>query len=377
MLKTDNLLLLMKMGGADPIEFARKLMNEHRLSVHHGYAFACAGSSWLRVSSKESQTKKQYEAEAWEQLGIDNLVASSSSSVVSVVGLATGDGPGEVELIRNILRENYTVHYLAIDLSPMLLAAHIETIREVFDKELKDGRLLAAGVLGDVFYLGSLLEAARAEFEIRGVLSGADQFLPVNSPLVGTYLGNCLGNDSAGREGEILSVIRRTFPSNRPVAFIIGISVMRSEPDYYSHGVDDFMLQVPNYLHKELKIITSRRDESSRKPEEFTLPTNADEIEERFPAVTPQSYTNSGIEGQIYNFYYKLAFDLEMPIEALMIPASTAILLYSVTKFRPFTLATYLKNNGYGVLYTPEYQTHIETQFGPREYAVLAATINS
>jgi hypothetical protein len=243
----NNIILSIELGGGDPLEFARALMTERRLPIYYGYTFSCAASTWLKAASKEAEIRKNYEADAWERLKLNDLVSNSNSSVVGVVGLATGEGLGEIELLRRILADGYTVHYLGVDLSPVLLVAHIEMIREVFDKELKEGRLLCAGVLGDVFDdLSKTLARARTEFQIRGVIADDREFLPSDSFLLVTYLGNCLGNNSTGCEKKIYSIVAETFASHRgPLVMIAGVSVMRSEADYYNSTFGAFLLEIP------------------------------------------------------------------------------------------------------------------------------------
>jgi hypothetical protein len=372
--RLDNIIFLVDFGGGDPSEFARVLVSEHRLPIYYGYTFSCAAVSWLKASSKEAETRKQYEADAWEHLKLNDLVASSSSSVVGLLGLAAGEGLGEIELLRKIFREGYTVHYLAIDLSPVLLMAHIETIREVFDQELKEGRLLCAGVLGDVFIdLDKSLAMARAEFKRRGVISDKKEFISNDSLLLITYFGNCLGNNTADCEKQIFSILSKTFTSHHsPLVMIIGVSVMRSEPDYYSPSFAAFLLEVPQYLLKDLKILHSNRPDLSTSPGEFVIQVDKGHCE-RLSPVIPKSYRSDGIEGQIYDFKYNLAFDLEMPSSGLTVPANTTISLYAVTKFKPETLARSLEDDKFAVIYDPNYHKRIDTEFGVREYAVFIA----
>jgi hypothetical protein len=376
MRKLNNIVLLAEFGGGDPIEFARVLMNEHRLPLYYGYTFSCTASSWLKASSKEAETRKHYEAGAWKRLKLNELAADSLSisSPVGVLGLATGEGLGEIELLRNILAEGHTVHYLAIDLSPVLLVTHIETVREVFDQELKEGRLLCAGVVGDVFEdLTKSLCMARAEFKRRGVIAREEEFLADDSLLLMTYLGNCLGNNSAACEKKMFSIITEALTSHSsPLVMIVGVSVMRAEPDHYSPTFSAFLLEIPRYLHKDLEIFRSNKPRNDTSPEEFVIQICTDQCE-RLPAVAPKSYASNGIEGQIYNFDYRLAFDLEMPSLGLTVPANTTISLYTVTKFRPETLAKSLENDGFTAIYDPSYHRCIQTEFGIREYAVFAA----
>ncbi len=94
----------------------------------------------------------------------------------------------------------------------------------------------------------------------------------------------------------------------------------------------------------------------------------------RMPGVALRDYTFRAIEGQIYDFYYKLDYDLEYPAENRIVDAGTSLLLYSVTKFEPAGLVSFLKGLGYAVTYDPLYHERIDTEFGPREYTVMLAS---
>ncbi|HEX8175075.1 MAG TPA: hypothetical protein VF543_08150, partial [Pyrinomonadaceae bacterium] len=100
--KLKNIALLIEFGGGDPFEFARIIMTEYRLPLYYSYTFSCTAATWLKATSKEAEIRKNYEADAWERLKLNDLVANSSSSVIGVVGLATGEGLGEIELLRRI-----------------------------------------------------------------------------------------------------------------------------------------------------------------------------------------------------------------------------------------------------------------------------------
>jgi hypothetical protein len=379
-------------------EIAQHLMENQSLPFYALYYLPRSACWWVTFSSKEAEDRKQYEADAWDQLGISDLFATAPSSVVGVVGLATGEGLGEIELIRNILTENYTVHYLAIDLSPVLLAAHIETIREVFDQELKEGLLFVAGVLVDVFSeLDKALLRARSKFVSTGVFSREDDFIPANCPVVASFLGNCLGNDAPDREAIIFQSVAKAFPSNRPLAILVGVSVMRTvngqpEPDVYTRSVDDFLLQTPHHLLSNIRILRSKcqlktESEISRLPyPEFLLPEDSDGSDElesassrkrRSPSVVAKPYTAShGIEGHIYRFYYRLDFDLEMPRKRLRLPAGTDIALYTIIKYNVASLVEGIKRRRFKVNYRDDYHLSLGSNNVKREYAVFVAYLD-
>ena len=374
--KLNNIAVIIRHWESNPRGYAKFLLREHHLPHSLGYAFTCSASSWLSLQGKEAKARKQYEAGAWEELKLNELVGSSGSAVVGVVGLAVGEGLGEIELLRKMLNEGYTVHYLAVDLSPVLLTAHIETVRETLHQQLCEGRLICAGLTGDVFDdLPELVSMARGEFQRRGVIKHAEEFLPKGSPLMATYLGTCLGNDAPGREKLIFSTVAQTFTAHRPLLIVVGVSVMRPQPDTYSHSFSSFLLQTPLHIHKDLDILRSGKPPSSNEPDEFEVPADG-RAGERLLPVRPCDYSSpQGVEGQIYKFHYRLAFDLDVPGTGLCAPAGTDILLYSITKYNPETLRNFLEREGYAVRYDPGYHLCIETEFGVREYVVFAATL--
>lgn len=370
-----NLALFMDFGGASPSKFAEVLVKEHKLLVNETYAFSCTSSAWLSVSNKEAEARPRYEGAAWNHLHL-NQILTSATPVVNLVGLAVGEGLGEIELLRHALDDDHVVHYLALDLSPVLLAAHVERVREVFAEALAEGRLVCAGFLGNIFTdLERSVRASESEFISRGILSSDDQFLPTCAPLLVTYLGNCLGNDSNDREDLIFDTISSVFLSHK-VSILFGISLMRSSPDKYSQSSADFFLQIPRYLTNDLQVLRSARETTNCEPEEFEICPNSKSKNGRMLPVTPRSYESRGIKGQIYDFFYRLDFDLEFPSQNLKAEAGTKLLLYSVTKFDPEALVRFIQNLGYALIYDPSYHERVETEFGPREYTVMLATHN-
>ncbi|HEX8174369.1 MAG TPA: hypothetical protein VF543_04535, partial [Pyrinomonadaceae bacterium] len=327
------------------------------------------------------------------RLKLNDLVANSSSSVIGVVGLATGEGLGEIELLRRILADGYMVHYLAVDLSPVLLVAHIETIREVFDQELKEGRLLCAGVLSDVFSeLDKAIAQARAKFVLDGILLREEEFMPQSCSVIATYLGNCLGNDAPDRENYIFSSISKAFPNNKPLAILLGVSVVRKvngqyEPDKYTRSFDEFLLQTPHHLLNNIEILRSIKSPWAQNSwNEFTIPDEEPDefLDEkracklrRTPDVVPKPYCAShGIEGHIYRFYYRLDFDLEMPRKKLRIPEGTEISLYTIIKYNMRSLIEGIKKRRFKVLYDENYHQRLEINDVVREYAVFVAYLS-
>lgn len=84
------------------------------------------------------------------------------------------------------------------------------------------------------------------------------------------------------------------------------------------------------------------------------------------------------IEGQIYRFYYKLAFDLKLrkseEQEIRQLPKGTLVLLYNIIKYNMRTLVTGIEKSGlFKIKYDPNYHQVVDTPNGEREYAVFSA----
>jgi hypothetical protein len=393
--ESQNLVIINEPSNENAGEISRAIFERQSLPFHALYYLPRSACWWVTFSSEEAELRKNYEADTWDVLQLGELVASSSSSVVGLVGLAIGEGLGEIELLRRILTDGYTVHYLAVDLSPVLLTAHAETIREAFSQELKDGRLVFAGILVNVFLdLESALTQARAAFKARGTFLRDEEFIPPDCPLLATFLGNCLGNDENIKEDSVFNSITKSFPQNRPLAFLVGVSVMRSESEreVYTRNWDDFLLQTPHHLLQNLGILRSRRPPTGddngayREPEEFILPDDKpgqfkDERarcrEDRCPEVDVSDYSAShGVKGKIYRFNYILSYPLEMVKEKRQLRAGSEIVLYSIIKYDMPSLVRGLEKRQFHVNYNPNYHKSIDTENGRREYAVFVAYLD-
>jgi hypothetical protein len=391
-ISSSNVVLINEPKSEKSGEIADSIFEHQRMPFHALYYLPRSACWWVTFSSEEAEERKNYEADSWDTLQLAELIAASSSPVVGVVGLAIGEGLGEIELLRRILTDGYTVHYLAVDLSPVLLVAHIETVREAFRQELRDGRLVCAGILVDVFLeLEVALGQARTEFKNRGVFMRDDEFIPSDCPVIATFLGNCLGNDESIREDSILKSISKVFPDNRPLALLCGVSVMQAEPDEYSRTWDEFLLQTPHHLLQNLGILRSRRpsgDQSEngfQAPREFILPSEVlkDELSgarnecrlRRCPRVEVEEYNAPhGIKGQVYRFNYYLDYDLEMVRHKKRLPAHSEIVLYSIIKYKMDTLVEGIRKRQFKVNY--EGAKEIKTDNGVRQYAVFLAYLD-
>lgn len=361
-------------------EVANILVEKAILTLPGLYFLEWSARWWETYSSKEAEIRVKYESDAWEKLGIKNRVSSSSSSdqIIGIVGLAPGEGLAEIGLLKKILREsNEIIHYLAIDSSPKLLRDHIGLLKETLTPEIENGRLICAGVVADIFSgLREAVEKVKLEFKAREILKTNHEFLPVTCSMLVTYFGNCLGNNYQDQETEFFSMIQNIF-LNRPLEILVGVSVMRGTPDEYVRNWDDFLLQTPRHLLETKRLLKSLRDPSSADLPEFTLPQDQNK-NERCPAVKPEPYiVRHQIKGQIYRFYYKLAFDLALNTEnpiSRPLPKGTLILLHSIIKYNITTLVSGIRKSGvFNIQYDPNYHQVVDTLNGKREYAVFSA----
>lgn len=378
-IKQDPILLLLEPPVIKAEDIAYELIEKARIPFHALYFLEWSARWWEIFSNDESQIRVQYEVEGWEKLDIKHRILNNPSDIISVVGLAPGEGLAEIELLKKILLENpqKKIHYLAVDLSKRLLRQHINLLRETLATEIHNGRVIGVGIIADIFCnFHVALNRVKNELVNRALINQKNDFLPANSSLLVTYLGNCLGNCYQDQETEIFSIIHSTF-QNRPLEFLVGVSVMRSKPDEYTRDWDDFLLQTPKHLLETNKLLESSREPNSRELTEFNLPITGNNV--RCPSVIPESYiVRHRIEGQIYRFYYKLEYDLNLSFELNKglrpLPKGTLILLYNIVKYDIKTLVNGIEACGlFKIKYDSNYHQIVDTPNGMREYAVFSA----
>lgn len=363
-------------------QVALTLIEKALLSLPGLYFLEWSARWWEAYSSKEAEIRVLYEAGAWEKLGIRNrlLKPQETRQLIGIVGLAPGEGLAEIGLLKKILRENENqqIHYLAIDTSQRLLRDHIGLLKETFTPEIESGRLICAGVVADIFTgLREAVERTRLEFKQREIINTPLDFLPSSCCMLVTYFGNCLGNNHQDQETEFFSLIHSIF-QNRPLEILAGVSVMRPTSDEYIRDWDDFLLQTPRHLLETKKLLNSLQPEGTTEISEFRL-SKDDTQNSRCPPVIPEKYiVRHKIEGQIYRFYYKLAFDLELnnslKHSIRPLPKGTLILLHSIIKYNMKTLVNGIEKSGlFTIIYDEKYHQVVNTSNGKREYAVFSA----
>lgn len=365
------------------IEIAKIFVEKSMLPFNAIYFLDWSARCWEIYSREETEIRVPYEAGALEQLDIKNSILNldNADASISMVSLGPGEGLAEIEILKKMFNDNphKTVHYLAVDSSPRLLRNHIGLLKESLTEQIANGRLLCAGVVADIFLnLRESIRKARNEFKSHGTTQSDNDFIPPSSSLLVTFFGNCLGNDGNNApEAGFFSMIHSIFP-NRPIEILVGVSVMRSYPDHYQRNWDDLLLQIPRHLLHTSKLFESSKEENKNHLPEFELNKKKDNSG-RCPAVIPEQYlSRHQIEGQIYRFYYKLAFDLKLTQyssnEFRYLPCGTLILLYNIIKYNMKTLVSGIEKIGlFKVKYNPNYHQLVKTENGEREYAVFSA----
>lgn len=364
-------------------DIACELIEKSRLPFHSLYFLEWSARWWGIFSHNESQIRVQYECGAWEKLGIKDRLLTNSDECFSFVSLAPGEGLAEIELLKKILSENpkKTIHYLAIDTSQRLLREHVNLLKEALASEISNNRIICVGIIADIFSgITDTLKRVRLELVNKNLIKNKEDFIPAPSSLFVTYLGNCLGNCYQDQETEIFSIIYSAF-SNRPIEFLVGVSVMRKTPDEYKRNWDDFLLQTPKHLLETNKLLESPELPNCSSLPEFSLPTNGSS--NRCPSVIPENYTvRHGIEGQVYRFYYKLEYNLSLaPIlnkGLKYLPSGSLILLYNIVKYNIKTLVDGIKMCGlFEIAYDEKYHQIVNTPNGERDYAVFSAYLSN
>lgn len=381
-LRKKNVLLLDD-PVIDPEEIARIFIEKSILPFNALYFLEWSARCWEVYSRYEVESRVQYETGAWEKLGIkQRLLRKSNDIPMAIISLGPSEGLAEIELIKNIFNSStINIHYLAVDSSPRLLRNHIGLLKETFAAEIVEGRLLAAGIVDFFSNLHEAIKKVRTEFIRRGTIQSENDFLPTSSGVLVTYFGNCLGNDGDSTqdpEVSFFSMIRSVF-QNRPLEILVGVSVMRSQPDEYQRNWGNFLLLAPKYLLTTAYLFESTRKDGSNELPEFMLPEK-DHDDIRCPTIIPEPYfVRHQIKGQIYRFYYRLAFDLKLLKKKLeqkltSLPKGSMILLHNIVKYDMKTLVMGIEKSGlFQVEYDPLYHQVVNTSNGKREYAVFSA----
>lgn len=188
------------------------LMSKRVVPPYSLFYLPRSAALWSVAFAEQGAKRGREEARAWEDFGLKDRLVPSSPDVISVVGMAIGEGYGELNLLRRILSsdDGTVVHYLAVDISPGLLLNHMQHLYLEFSGEIQGGRLVCAGVLADMFDLAPSGEKLATKWDpiwrAREMVSA--DFLPWRSPKIVTYFGNAMGNEDQDSEGRFFELLR-------------------------------------------------------------------------------------------------------------------------------------------------------------------------
>ncbi len=357
----------------DPREIARALLRDGGgLPFASAYAPYRSAAKWLTYASGYSSKKDQYEADSFAAFKLDEVFFRPTVSTVCLVGLATGEGLGEIDLIAHLLVQakpgRQVVHYLGIDSSEFLLAAHAQLVRQRFAEAIAQGRLKVRFAVGDAYDLAGIVEA---------VNPNGDGFLS-QGPIACTFFGNCLGNNEY-HEWDLFRSVLEAFPKSRTCAILTGVSLLRrtaaGKPIQEKYTLDPFWLETPRHLLHELKLLQSLDSKGTVIAPEHNkeFQPSADELKQYIPFGHYE--TAAGIRGVVYRFHYTLKQDLITSDSQERMSKGQAIHVYSIIKYDlPSLLQAVARRNLVVKDPSSEYKTLI-IKSGKEEfhYAVFAA----
>jgi hypothetical protein len=357
------------------------------------YLYPQAVSNYSWYSQVENPDRVGLEARSWELIQ-SRLVGAKSPIAIASLGVSQS-GRGEIELLRSMLDDGHTVHYLALDFSPLLLLGHVITVQEYFRAHLDSGQLVFAAVRGELSHLPNALSRARAEFDRRGFVARktADRsergFFPSAYSKVVTSFVNCIGNEEPGRETEFLASIRRAFPKERSLAIFLGISVkVKNTIEKYPYEWFDFLVQTPRFLFEERRLLTSLDNEGreldppSNEDKEFVLeeppkkrPSNWQAKNCEVESLKNQKNESNSLRYDLYKFWYRLKYRLtDREHRSVVIASEQKIRLYSIMKYDLNSFRGFLEESAYKV--TEIGMIDVTSRLGEkRRYAVVAATV--
>ena len=332
----------------DPKTICHSLLRDGGgLPFANAYSSYRAAAKWLSFSSGYASKKRTYEGESFDAYGLVDKLKLKTCRKLAVVGLACGEGLGEVELLERVLavavRFGIQVEYLAVDTSEFMLLSHSRLIEERFSKKITSQILVPVYVVGDLYKLDRHLLEARNQM--------SESFLK-DCPVLCLFYGNCLGNYEY-HEWDYFRSLMEAFPKSHPLATLVGVSLLRKNekgaPISEKYTLDQFFLETPRHLMYELKLLTSR-DSAGKviplsKGEEFIL--NTEETQKHIPISMYE--TNLGIKGAAYRFYYKLKNNIETWDGEQRMMKGSNIHLYTTIKYDLPSLVSALTNRGWKI----------------------------
>ena len=336
-----------------PEELLRNLFETRVLPFHSLYYLPQSAAWWANYSHEEAAKRHPLEAASWRCFGLHQRL-QSTDRILSVVGLAVGEGRGELAMLQEIIKDldpRVQVHYLAIDLSPGLLLHHAQNLSLEFRHLMSAGRMVCATVVGDIYDLLPSRAADSWDAISRARDLMFPEFLPWQSPMLVTYLGNCMGNEAPDSERRFFDLLRTRLgdkaraahddPSG-PLECVIGVSVNR-EPEKYTLDWENFLLEGPRRLLERGLLRSHGSGRGAFVPKSGGPETQA------------VDYSASlGLTGRRYVFNHVLQHSISASTgtTALMpdrLNEKQAIQLYAITKYDMETMVTLAGDLGFHV----------------------------
>lgn len=367
---------------------ARRLMRDRRMPFYGIYLPLRAVARWVRyseINEEASEQKRKYEGEQCEKLLKEWFSnCKKQDKVLSILGLGLGEGIGEIELIERLLKQGFKIHYCAVDMNPFLLMDHAIRLKYKFGKAIKT-RQLVCSVVTDNFLknLSGALEKIRAKVKERKI---TDDFIPKDSNILVTTLGNVLGNlEDRASEGVYFKKIQDEFEGQN-IAFLIGAGVDQITATGKSveetYELDDLFLATPRYLTYELGILKSNLTNKKAGKEFYIDNKDQFQVKRNFyqgDGLIFDKESESYVKGYIYEFLYTTKKELVMEIEneqSLILPPQTKLLLFNIIKFNLKNLLGFIKFRGLKIENEEQIETlNVGTDKEKRLYVVFAATI--
>jgi len=313
------------------------------LPVHAIYHLPRAAATWL-VECKRESKKVEHESDAWTAghantedphalLEFRNALVIAVHNVdgpqelhkrVCVVGLGVGEGQGELGLLEAVMRgpregEHFDVDYLAIDFSPVLLAAHFQLVQDRFPDEIDNGRLRFIAAARDYNALQSVLGEVRG----KATAQGMSDFLSPRFPVLFTMFGNILGNGRENSEDIVIDSLREATSDHPHMSVLLGMAEIDEEDRARAFAQADKMTTDTNadrffgykwvfgLLLESARWLAEKRLLAHGREEESPAPAaGSADIIDGFPLDHARlecvPYDTPKLKGVVYRFIYQL-----------------------------------------------------------------------
>lgn len=310
-------------------------MERDRLINHkHLYTAARGPDNWLTVASSQLYREVDRAAGAAMRGELYGPAGSEwAGNDVVYLGLGTGSGLGDVQILRELLEEDRgrCVRAVPLDFSPVLLSVAVANLYQEFDAEIRAGRLTIHPILGDL---------ERPE-EWAGLMPS----LQGGASLVVSMLGNTIGHLQY-RERQTLQRILDALDDwarghGRPAwrqgnsRFLLGVSIQRKEGA--PHGRD--LQQAQRWLNFIADPLRDLLETTEGEYEAIPVPPEERRLEEGRTAIAELRHRgrrgghllgriwheelpykpSDGITGVVQRYYFSFEKDLRLEAERVFI----------------------------------------------------------